>query len=90
MNTLTIKIHTPKPSDELLNALANARLNYSTPADLFHLIWLGDGSYCGVFGDGDNGGYEWFTWDGSKLEHSDVAYGGTEYALRDVLAKVVV
>lgn len=90
MKTLEIKIYTPKPPEELLNALQLARLNHSDPETLFHCLWLGDTRYCGVFGDGDGDAYEWFTWDGEKLEHSDCGYGDVPVALRDVLEKVVI
>lgn len=86
---MEIKIHNPDPPKALLEKLPTVRLNYSSPRDLLHLVWLGDSRYCGVFGDGGNGAYEWFYWDGTNLEHSDVGYGGTDVALRDVLVEVV-
>jgi len=86
---MNLKLHTPQPPAGLLSALERARLNYSTAKTLFHLVWLGDEFYCGVFGDGDNGAYEWFTWNAGKLEHSDAGYGGTDCALRDVLNKAI-
>ena len=63
-------------------------------SSLYHCILVGleldAHSYCGVFGDGENGAYEWFVWRKGVLETSDVAYGIAEIALRDVLNKAVV
>lgn len=79
------------PPVELLKALEKTHLDYTDPTHLYHCIAIGLGdSYCGVFGDGDNGAYEWFVWQNNSLETSNAAYGMTEVALRDVLNKVVV
>jgi hypothetical protein len=85
---MKIKIHTPDPSPTLIAALEATYLKYTSAEDLFHLIWLGGDNYCGVFGGGANGSYEWFTWIKANLVTSDSGYGGTESALRDVLIKV--
>lgn len=60
---------------------------------LFHLVWLGGGpsgylEYCGVFGDGANGVYEWFIFRNGKLETSNTQWGSDEWALREVLNKL--
>lgn len=87
-----LTIHPPAaPPPELLLGLQRARLRYSTPVDFYHCVHVSLDIYCGVFGDGDNGAYEWFVWrEDGTLETSDVAYGCPEIALRDVLNKVVV
>jgi hypothetical protein len=69
----------------LLEALSQTRLNYSYPAHVFHVVWTYSDRLVGVFGDGDNGSYEWFVWDGKNVTHSDCGYGSTSVALRDVL-----
>lgn len=80
--------------DKLLLALERAqhRLRYTAVVDLFYAVWLWGDEMVGVFGDGDNGAYEWFRWrDGgpssppAKLETSDCGYGSPHVALRDVL-----
>ena len=68
--------------------LDRKQLRYTDLSYMYHCIWLGDESYCGVVGDGPNGAYEWFVWRQGQLETSDVGYGSTEAALRDVQNKV--
>lgn len=86
---MKIRTSSQNPPTGLLNALDTAKLTYTQPVDLYHCIALSAGeSYCGVFGDGDNGAYEWFTWIDGKLETSNVAYGMTVAALRDVLVEI--
>lgn len=88
---MNIKLHTPNPPLELQSALDKVKLKYTDAVTIFHCLRLHGAKYfCGVFGDGDNGAYEWFIWDGAYLETSDVAYGMSEVALRDVLNKVTV
>lgn len=72
---------------ELLKALdvKNAGLHYTRAQAVYQCIWLCGDSYCGVFGDGDNGAYEWFAWREGALETSDSGYGSVAVALRDAL-----
>ena len=91
MTTTTpeVRIHdTAQP--EILAALAReARWwKYSSCEHVFHCIRLWD-CWVGVAGDGDNGCYEYFVWKDGKLTTSDVGYGCTDTALRDVLKEVV-
>lgn len=87
--TIAIKTKTPDPPQKLLDVLAKVPLRYTEPVDLqYHLSLGGESCHCGVFGDGDNGAYEWFIWQSGVLETSDCAYGIPEIALRDVLNKV--
>ena len=91
---MKMQMHSPNPPAEMLIALDKAPLRYTEPVGLYHRILVGleldAHSYCGVFGDGENGAYEWFVWRKGVLETSDVAYGIAEIALRDVLNKAVV
>jgi hypothetical protein len=84
---IKIQIHVPSPPPALLSALDRAALRYTNPVYLYHCLWLGGTSCCGVFGDGENGAYEWFVWRGETLQTSDVGYGDIEVALRNVLNK---
>jgi len=72
---------------EVLDALnrANPRLQYTAAKFVYQAIWLWGSEFCGVFGDGNNGSYEWFIWRNQKLETSDCGYGSIHIALRDVL-----
>jgi hypothetical protein len=80
---MNVKLHNPPQA--LLTKLESAKLNYSTAKTLFHFVWLNGGDCCGVFGDGDNGGYEWFAFIRGSFKHTDCGYGCTEAALKDVL-----
>jgi|SRR5579872_987850 len=64
---------------------------YTSPVAIYHSVWLWGATFCGVFGDGANGTYEWFYWEAKngqwKLETSDCGYGSDSIALRDVLLK---
>ena len=91
---MKIQIYNPDPNQEvkeLLEKLPKAKLRYTTPKTIFHIVWLDGAHFCGVFGDGGNAAYEWFDFDGEmqKLETSDSGYGGADIALRDVLNKVL-
>jgi len=88
-----IRINTTVP-EPILRALAGARLNYSSFEHVFHCIPLGFDRWIGVAGDGDNGAYEWFVFNGAedgptrlqdKLTHSDCGFGCTDWALKEVL-----
>jgi hypothetical protein len=74
------------PAD-LLKALdiKNTRLHYTDARAVYQFVWMFGESFCGVFGDGENGAYEWFIWREGTLETSDCAYGSVAVALRDVL-----
>jgi hypothetical protein len=84
---MKIQIQPLNPPAPLLAKLERKQLRYTDPGYLYHCIWLGDDSFCGVFGDGPNGAYEWFMWRDGQLETSDVGYGSTETAMRAVLNK---
>jgi hypothetical protein len=90
---MEIRTRSNEPPAKLLAALQSARLRYTQPVALYHYLALGAASAdCGVFGDGENGAYEWFIWrnypPNNVLETSDLAYGSPEIALRDVLNKL--
>jgi hypothetical protein len=75
----------------LLRELALKNYRFTSPEFLYYSIWVYDETFCGVFGDGPNGAYEWFIWKekvGISLETSDCGYGSMTVALRDVLLKV--
>ena len=76
------------PPDNLLVNLEARHYEYTTPIFLYHTIWLWGRTCCGVFGDGENGAYEWFIWDDEWLETSDCGYGSMSVALQDVLKKL--
>jgi hypothetical protein len=86
---ITNRIHTHIPA-HVLEELAKLQLHYSTIAHVFHCIQISTTHWVGVAGDGDNGCYEWFSMFGTKMEHSNVGYGETTIALRDVLTKFAV
>lgn len=69
--------------------LQQFRGKYSDIVSIFHVVCCYENCYAGVAGDGDNGAYEWFFWDGHRMEISDCGYGCSEWALRDVLTKFV-
>ncbi|HEV3041907.1 MAG TPA: hypothetical protein VHA33_29350 [Candidatus Angelobacter sp.] len=85
-----MEANVPTPPPGLLIALSWS-MGYLRHADvrrIYHFIWLGSESCCGVFGDGSNGCYEWFLWIPSipaKLQTSNLGYGCTASALRGVL-----
>jgi hypothetical protein len=92
MNTTTdqITVRTTPVTSELLDALTRRGCSkYSDFKTIFHCIHVDTNRYCGVVGDGDNGSYEWFTFERTSgrgvLEVSDCGYGIAEAALRDVL-----
>jgi hypothetical protein len=92
MNTTTdqITVRATPITSELLESLSRRRSGkYCDFKAIFHCIPVDTDRYCGVVGDGDNGCYEWFTFDRTSgrgvLEVSDCGYGIAEAALRDVL-----
>lgn len=90
---IQIRLCPANPPAEMLTALERKQLKYTDPRFLYHWVWLGDAYFCGVFGDGPNGAYEWFIWKernagNATLQTSDVGFGSTEAALRAVLNEV--
>lgn len=77
--------------EEVLTALAdqNRKQHYSELRHVFYCIWIGPNHWVGVAGDGDNGAYEHFVMRDGKLTCTDVGYGCTEVALRDILNEAV-
>lgn len=55
---------------------------YTEPKTVYQLIWV-DSDVLGVFGDGENGMYEWFILHAGRLITSDKGYGDDFPALRD-------
>ncbi|SEG55948.1 hypothetical protein SAMN05421819_3534 [Bryocella elongata] len=87
---MQIRVKAQAPPDALVAALSKVRLRYTCPIAVYvYLPYVGGGIDCGVFGDGENGAYEWFTWRFGVLATSDGAYGAPEIALRDVLLWVL-
>lgn len=84
------RFNAPPIQQKLIAALKKAVLRYSSrPTHLLHFVPIGNEGWCGVFGDPENGCYEWFIWDDrGTLSHSDCSYGIPECALRDVLNEV--
>lgn len=87
-NKIELRLYSEPAPVELVAAIAKAdsMLKYSSARHLFHCIFLGlsqstQHNFVGVFGDGNNGGYEWFIWEDGKLTHSDNGYGSTLVAL---------
>lgn len=85
--TFKLEIRHPSIPDGLLDALEREgrHLAYTAARTLYHCVTPGYG-YCifvGVFGDGENGAYEWFIWDDitKKVRTSNVAYGCDGVAL---------
>lgn len=58
---------------------------YSDMRDVFYCIRLDTDYWIGVAGDGDNGGYEHFSWRAGEFKCTDCGYGIVEVALRDAL-----
>lgn len=83
-----MNIKTITPPTGLLEKLERAKLNYSTAVTLFYLVWTWTDGCVGVFGDGDNGAYEWFVFANDKLTHSDCGFGDTAVALKEALNQV--
>ncbi len=88
-NKVQIEVRTPKLPQALLEKLPTLKLEYATPKTVFHFVSLWDDLFCGVFGDGDNGAYEWFEYDAKnkKLETSNVGFGHVSYALEEVMKR---
>lgn len=84
MNKPQVRISAIVP-EPILNALSRVHGKYSSIEHVFHCIPINDQAWVGVAGDGDNGGYEHFVFRDGNLTISDVGYGCTEIALRDVL-----
>lgn len=78
------RFHVP---ETILVALARQRTRHSNLVHVFHCIYLGEQKWIGVAGDGDNGAYEYFVMQKGNFTCSDVGYGDTTKALRDILEK---
>ena len=74
----------------VLTALARRNGKYTDMRDIFHCIQISECHWVGVAGDGANGSYENWSMHHNGLECSDVGYGDTCVALRDILVKEVV
>jgi hypothetical protein len=87
---IAIRTRVPDPPLKLLELIEkrSRRLHYTNPSDLFHLVWLDGDNFAGVFGDGANGSYEFFTFLGQELTTSDAGYGSSGIALREVLVNL--
>jgi hypothetical protein len=74
--------------------LAQHQSDYSELKTVFHaFVWSHNfqtqkSSWAGVVGDGDNAAYEWFIDGEDGLKVSNLGYGDTVIALREVLNKV--
>jgi hypothetical protein len=88
---IEVKLRNETPPLELLADLERRKheLKYTYAVAVYHCIAVYMHEYCGVFGDGDNGAYEWFVWRPGSLETSDNAYGSPVVALRDGLIKAL-
>jgi hypothetical protein len=94
MKTLTttlpeIKLKSRVPS-QVLAALARREGRYTNMVSVFLCIQLDVNHWVGVAGDGNNGSYEHFSMRDGNLTCSDVGYGDTIIALRDILVSEVV
>jgi hypothetical protein len=74
---------------EVLTALARRQGRFTDMISVFHCIQLDQTHWVGVAGDGNNGSYESFSMRDGKLTSSDVGYGDTAIALRDILVSEV-
>ena len=73
------------PPVSLITKLELFRGKYTLFNTVFHAMEIEDRQWVGVFGDGDNGSYEWFYCTPSRVAHSDCGYGSPMAALRDGL-----
>lgn len=74
----------------VLKALRERRGEFTDMRRVFECIHLFTDEWVGVAGDGDNASYEYFIVKKDQPpEFSDVGYGCTATALRDVLVKVL-
>jgi hypothetical protein len=74
---------------QLLDLIAKRaqRVGWFTKAKLevYDLVWLDGERYCGTFGEGPNGIYQYFFFEDGVMMTSYVAYGCRAAALRAVL-----
>ena len=82
MQTQTVPPNFP---DEIRRSIKLATLSYTKPQAILIAFQLDKTSWLGVFGDPDNGAYEWFDTGWGKFEHSNSGFGGPLAALRDIL-----
>ncbi len=78
-----------KVPSQLLDALEKFQGRFTDPVHIFHCLCVQTEMWVGVFGDGDNGAYETFVWTSGKLTCSDVGWGDTALALKDVLNRTL-
>ena len=82
---MTLKIVCDIPP-EIDSALRQRRGKYTDMETVFHCLRVGDSHWLGVAGDGNNGSYEWFSMPSTlEFRTSDVGYGDTCIALREIL-----
>jgi hypothetical protein len=90
MSEIKIRINKTVPT-AVIEKLAQRRGKYSDLVEVFHCIYMGAGRWIGVAGDGGNASYEHFVAQLDKngsvkaFDCSDVGYGITTVALRDIL-----
>lgn len=78
------KLRTEVPN-AVLGAICKHQCKYTDILDIFYCIQIDHAYWVGVIGDGDMGSYEWFDLKGADLVTSEMGYGNTLSALRDVL-----
>jgi hypothetical protein len=92
----SMEIKQPSVPDGLLRALERWRGDYTDARSLYQCLWFDGNVFCGVFGDGPNGMYEWFIWEAGpheppkvgKLRTSNTGFGSDAAALLAVLRVV--
>ena len=83
------RIRTEIP-EHVMQALNRFKPNYSIFEHVFHCIEIYPNTWAGVVGSGDMGCYETFYIDSvGTVQISDVGYGQTTVALRNVLTEHV-
>ncbi len=75
---------------ELTEALRNHPGKYTKCDAIYYCVQAGPRHWVGVFGDGANGHYEWFSFRDGELELSDQGWGDAERALLTVLVKALI
>ena len=69
--------------------LARTQGEYTDFVSVFHCIKIEKEKWVGVVGDGANGSYETFVFDGKRVAVSDKGYGDSTIALLEVLKSEV-
>jgi len=80
----------------LLEKIAKWHGRYSSGDVVIRIVEIDLNLHVGVFGDPQNGGYEWFIFredeanpSASKFAASDLGYGAPEWAMRDGLMEAM-